>query len=128
MGQRFVKRDSLHLSSAGWQAIGLVFHDILVRLRDKLTSDERDTILTDIAAIDWGRSNPDWIPRLGQPELDPNGQPIVDDQGHQRVALGRGGRQTVWTIADYIREKSILGRLLINRIPDDLQGITQQAA
>lgn len=128
MEQRFVQRDSLHLSSAGWQAIGLVFHDIIVRLQDNLTSDERDTILTDIAAIDWGRHNPDWIPQLGQPELAPNGEPIVDDQGRPRVALGRGGRQTVWTMADYIREKSILTRLLKSRVPDNIPEITQRAA
>jgi len=128
MGLKFVQRDSLHLSSAGWQAIGLIFHDIIVRLRDNLTSEERDTILTDIATIDWGRHNPDWIPRLGQPELDANGEPIVDDQGRPRVALGRGGRQTVWTIADYIRGKSILSRLLANRVPNDFSAGTQRAA
>jgi hypothetical protein len=115
MGERFMRRDSLHLSSAGWQALGLVFHDLIIRLRGNITSDERDTILTDIATIDWSRSNPDWIPLLGQPELDETGKPVVDDEGRQRVALGRGGRQTVWAIADYIRQKSIVGRLLASR-------------
>jgi hypothetical protein len=128
MGERFLRRDSLHLSSAGWQAIGLVFHDMIVQLRGNLTSDERDTVLTGIAAIEWGRHNQDWIPRLGQPELDPNGTPIVDDQGRPRVALGRGGRQTVWAIADYMREKSILGTLLENRALDDSSTRPRQAA
>jgi hypothetical protein len=129
MGDRFLKRDSLHLSSAGWQALGLVFHDIMVRLKGNLTSDERDTILTDFASADWSRFNPDWIPLLGQPELDDSGSPVLDDKGRQRVALGRGGRQTVWAIADYLREKSILGRLLESRASrDDPDSLPQQVA
>jgi DNA-sulfur modification-associated len=128
MGEKFQQRDSLHLTSAGWQAIGLVFHDIIVRLKGNLTADERDTILTGMAVIDWGRHNPDWIPKLGQPELDAGGTPIADEQGRFRVALGRGGRQTVWTIADYIREKSILGRLLESRASEDFPIGVKQAA
>ncbi len=130
MGQRFGERDSIHLSSAGWQALGLVFHDLIVRLRDNLTSDERETVLTEIASIDWSRYNPDWIPSLGHAEIDPSGKPIVDGQGRTRVALGRGGRQTVWTLADYIREKSLLKRLVASRSSTDEMAppTTQQAA
>lgn len=116
MGPRFSQRDSLHLSSAGWQALGLAFHDVLVQLKGNLTTDERDTILAEIGEIDWSRYNPDWIPLLGQPELDEVGNPVTDEQGRPRVALGRGGRQTVWALADYIREKSILGRLIASRV------------
>jgi hypothetical protein len=116
MGPRFSQRDSLHLSSAGWQALGLAFHDMLVQLKGNLTTDERDTILTEIAEIDWSRYNPDWIPLLGQPESNEVGNPVTDEQGRPRVALGRGGRQTVWALADYIREKSMLGRLIASRV------------
>jgi hypothetical protein len=128
MGDRFLKRENLHLSSAGWQAIGLLFHDIIVRLNGNLTADERDTIMTDIASVDWSRFNPDWIPLLGQPELDESGNQVVNDQGRPRVALGRGGRQTVWAIADYVRDRSILGRLLANRASTEESGSSPQRA
>jgi hypothetical protein len=133
MGERFSQRESIHLSSAGWQALGLVFHAMVVRLRGNLTSDERDTILSDVASLDWSRYNPDWIPRLGQAELDGLGHPVVDGQGRTRVALGRGGRQTVWTLAEYIEERSILGTLIANRAAlEEAEAtsvhVTQQAA
>jgi hypothetical protein len=128
MGERFVQRDGLHLGSAGWQALGLVFHDMMVRLKGNVTPDERDAILTDIAAVDWSRYNPDWIPLLGQPELDDDGKPVVDSRGRPRVALGRGGRQTVWELADYIRGRSILSRLLASRAEIEEVPALEQAA
>lgn len=112
MGDRFRDRESIHLSSAGWQALGLVFHDILVRLKDSVSIQERDSILDAIADLDWSRYNPDWIPLLGQPEIGDDGREVTDDAGQRRVALGRGGRQTVWSLAEYMRKRSMLGSLL----------------
>ena len=37
MGERFLQRESLHLSSVGWQALGLIFHEMIIRLRGNLT-------------------------------------------------------------------------------------------
>ena len=129
MEEHFTQRDGLHLSSAGWQALGLVFHDMLVTLKGKLTVEERSNVLAEIASIDWSRYNPDWIPLLGQPELDEAGNPVADTLGRPRVALGRGGRQTVWALADYMRNKSMLGRLLASRIPaPEVESSMQQVA
>jgi hypothetical protein len=112
MGGRFRDRESIHLSSAGWQALGLIFHDIIVRLKDDLSAMERDSVLEAIADIDWSRYNPDWIPLLGQAELDSDGREVADERGRKRVALSRGGRQTVWALADYMRDRSILASRL----------------
>lgn len=112
MGDRFKDRESIHLSSAGWQAVGLIFHDVIVGLRGRLSAVERDSILGAIADIDWTRYNPDWIPLLGQPEIDKDGREVTDEIGRKRVALSRGGRQTVWALAEYMRAKSNLGPLL----------------
>jgi hypothetical protein len=69
-------------------------------------------VLEAIADIDWSRYNPDWIPLLGQPEVDSDGREVTDERGRKRVALSRGGRQTVWALADYMRERSILASRL----------------
>lgn len=116
MGERFRDRESIHLSSAGWQALGLVFNDVVVRLGNSLSPQERDTVLDGIASLDWSRFNPDWIPLLGQPEVSEDGREVTDAAGRKRVALGRGGRQTVWSLAEYMREKTVLGYFLGTRI------------
>lgn len=121
MGERFGERNSILLSSAGWQALGLIFHDVIVGLKGRLTDDERGTILTELAEIDWSRFNPDWIPLLGQAEIGADGQPVTDGRGRPRVALSRGGRQTVWSLADYMRSHTLLQRLLASRAEAELQ-------
>ncbi len=132
MGERFKNRDqmrdSINLSSAWWQALGLVFHDMIVRLKDNLAVDERDSTLTALAGIDWSRYNADWIPLLGQADLDENGNEVTDDQGRKRLALGRGGRQTVWALAEYMREKSLLGQLIASRTGSEGETSSHQLA
>jgi hypothetical protein len=119
MGIRFGDRQSLHLSAPGWQALGLIFHDLEFRLQDRVTPLQRDEVLDRIAAIDWSRSNPDWIPSLGHPELDDAGQPVTDEEGRPKVSLGRGGRQTVWAIAEYVRGQTGMDAMLAHLPPEE---------
>jgi hypothetical protein len=112
-GSRFRDRDSVHLTAPGWQALGLIFHDMHVLLKKQLNPATGQQIHKRIADIDWTRSNRDWFGRIGEAEIDKTtGDALVDEHGRQRVALGRGGRQTVWAIAQYAREKTGLDLML----------------
>ena len=54
MGGRFTEdRQSLHLSSAGWQAIGLVYYDVTRRLKDV----DVQKFAAALARIDWSRTS-----------------------------------------------------------------------
>jgi hypothetical protein len=109
--QRFKDRDSLHLSAPGWQVLGLVFHDMEYKVQPELGQSEKDVILDKLAAIDWSRYNPDWVPMLGEAELE-GGSPIVDNKGRHRVALSRAGRTTIASLLKYVREKTGLDAMV----------------
>lgn len=99
-------RDSLHLSSPGWQALGVVHHDIAYR--DRKTEAERRDICKSIANIDWSRSNPDWLQLgIGLPEIDKmTGQNVVDSRGRVRIALTGAGRTNTQALITYMRRKT----------------------
>lgn len=97
--ERFRNRDSLHLSSVGWQALGLVAHDLFFRLPD-LDSVDRMRIIGQVAALDWSRSNEDMIP-IGVLTK-------VDGQ----IGMSGRGVAAVQSLHRYIREKTGLGRML----------------
>lgn len=104
MGDRFKNkdRDSIHLTSPGWQALGVLHHD----LKYKLELEDQKIVLmgAQAAAIDWSRYNPDWVPMLGQPEVDKvTGKIVTDAQGRNRVAIAGAGRSNVQNILDYLR-------------------------
>jgi hypothetical protein len=56
MGARWSDRTSLHLSSPGWQALGVIYHDLVHVLQ--VPDFEASTAA--IARIDWSRTNPLW--------------------------------------------------------------------
>lgn len=125
MGSRFSDRDSIHLTSPGWQALGVLHHDIWVRLR--LSKSERQWVYDAIGAIDWSRNNPDWIPMLGTAEISKmSGQPVVDSKGRPRVALGGSGRNNRQRLIDYLRAKTrIADRLSVLKDgTDDTDALT----
>lgn len=109
---RWEDRDSLHLSSPGWQALGVVHHDIAFRA--KLGPAEREKVTERIASIDWSRSNPDWFRLgIGLPEIDKlTGEEVVDSKGRKRIALTGAGRTNTQAIIDYVRNKSGLDLLI----------------
>lgn len=108
MGDRFKARDSLHMTSPGWQALGIVFNDIHFKLN--LSDFERSRVMDEIAAIDWSRYNPDWLKLgIGHAEKDKKtGEVVTDDQGRVRVALTGSGRTNTQHLIDYIRQRTSL--------------------
>ncbi len=62
MGPRWADRTSLHLSSAGWQAIGIVYHDITVRL----SGVETKKFATALGELDWSRTSALWSSIVGE--------------------------------------------------------------
>jgi len=56
MGERWTDRDSVHLSSAGWQALGLIYHDVAFRLKNA----DRLGVARALAKIDWRRDADLW--------------------------------------------------------------------
>jgi hypothetical protein len=109
---RFTDKSSLHLSAPGWQALGVIHHDIAFRL--KLQGAERDNILSRIASFDWRRSNPEWITR-GVALIDNDkktGEPILDEDGHPKIILKGAGRTNTQAIIDVVREVSGIAAML----------------
>jgi hypothetical protein len=110
---RFTDRQgSLHLTAPGWQALGVIHHDIAFKL--KLDAVERSKVLDRIAAIDWDRGNPDWQTlAIGHAEIDKKtGLPVKDASGRVRVAMTGAGRTTAQKLIDYIRVKAGLASRL----------------
>lgn len=96
---KFGDRSFVHLSSGGWQVLGLIFHDINVTLRDKLSGTEKSAILDRLAAIDWSRYNPKWISLFGDSEM--------DEQGRPRLAKStRWGSNVKSELLAYVREQA----------------------
>lgn len=100
--KRFADRDSVHLSSVGWQALGLAAHDLFVRLLE-LDSVDRMRIVRQIADLDWSRSNKDWF-TIG-----------VLTVVNGVVGMSGRGVDAVTKLHGYIRQNTDLG----SRLPEE---------
>ncbi len=119
MGPRFKDKDkeSLHLTSPGWQALGVLHHDLKYKLG--LSDEEVQDYAKQAAALDWTRYNPAWIPMLGSPEIDKvTGKQIVDAEGRPRVAISGAGRSNVQNILDYLRTNLGISDRISRALPD----------
>jgi hypothetical protein len=115
--KRFLDRDSLHLTSPGWQVLGLVFHDLYIRLEASPSTIEN--VMKRLADIDWSRYNPDWLSYLGEPEiLKETGQPRTDATGRVRIKMARYGQGGIARLRDYVYEKTGLAVLTAD-LPTD---------
>jgi hypothetical protein len=96
---RFTDRHSMLLTSPGWNALGVIFHDMEFVLKGRLSSALEADIFNRIAGIDWSRRNPHWIGSLGEPALE------------DEKVLGKlfGGQAAILKLVDYIRNESGLG-------------------
>lgn len=107
--QRFKDRESLHLTSPGWGALGIIFNDLVVRLKvpDYVSAARR------VGQIDWHRSAPIWGEIVREK---------VDKQGKPVLGLSGGGAQTRRFVTRLIRQELGLNELLRERgfIDEDL--------
>jgi DndB-like DNA-sulfur modification-associated protein len=104
MGDNFGRRGHLHLTSQGWQALGMIYHDMHTTLNGQLTADAEASIVAKIAAIDWSRENAAWFDFFLVREENAAGEEVVKVQ--------RGGSHLVHKLRDYIRASTGLDALL----------------
>ncbi len=99
---RFIDRDSLHLTAPGWGSLGVLFHDLSVRLHvPDAASDARR-----IGEIDWHRSAPIWKEIVREK---------TDKEGKAVLGLAAGGAQNRRFITHTIRERLGIDQLLKER-------------
>jgi hypothetical protein len=98
-GKKFSDRSSLHLTSVGWQALGLAAHDLIFRI-PSLDGVDRSRTVKEIAGIDWSRNNEDMLD-IG-----------VLSEVNGEIGLSGRGVAAVEALHNYIREKTRLGRML----------------
>jgi DGQHR domain-containing protein len=102
---RWINRESLHLSSAGWQALGVIHNDVKHRLT--LTAGQEDAIVDVIAGIDWSRSNKEWVDKANL------GQWIVPKGGSEpQVVIQGAGRSNTQNIIDFLRDRTGIAAML----------------
>lgn len=104
MGDRFGDRQSLHLTSAGWQALGLVANDLYMNL-PRLDAVDRSRIIAQIAALDWTRQNRDMV-KIG-----------VLAEVNGEIGLSGRGVAAVEALHDYISAKTGLGKKMQSVMP-----------
>lgn len=116
--ERWEDRDSLHLSSPGWQAMGVLHHDLVHRIGLDSDDDLIDAAKA-IAGIDWSRYNPEWFALgVGQAEIDKlTGKEVVDAKGRKRIALVGAGRTNTQAIINFLRRKVGLDALIAEESP-----------
>src|SRR5262249_27538870 len=111
MGDRFRDQKSLHLSSVGWQALGLTAHDLFVRLRD-LDNVDRMRVIGRISRLDWSRSNEDMFTINVLTRVGPD----------KEVGMSGRGVAAVEALHKYIRERTGLDKMLPEDDADDVPG------
>ena len=106
MGSRWPDTDSLHLTAPGWQALGVIHHDLNHRDLDVSTT-ERRHIYDVIAGVDWSRNNKDWVSEAGL------GQWAVPKGGEkEQVVILGAGRSNTQAIIDFMRKRTGLQTIL----------------
>jgi hypothetical protein len=93
MGQeKFADRESMHMTAPGWGALGVLFHDLVYRLK---VPDFEASSRAIGSRINWHRSAPEW---QGIVVMKP------DKEGHEELGLARGGAQVRRFITHKVRE------------------------
>jgi len=113
MGKGWDNHSYIHLSTPGWIALGLVYHDIYHgKLAKPLDSETKQLLSQRIGQIDWSTNNPDFSKFLGTPIIDKaTGNPAKDPNGFPTLRMF-GGSKAFYNLAGYIRHKIGLTHLL----------------
>ena len=105
MGKRFTDRDSIHLTRLGWEAIGMIAHEVAIKV--EASGAQLDRCASGLAEVDWSRTNKDWFGMIGAAEQGPDGKPLLDEQGRERVVITGGkGDQGLRRATNYLRKKA----------------------
>jgi hypothetical protein len=97
--ERFMDRESLHLTSPGWGTLGLIYHDLAVRLQvPDLNASARA-----LGKIDWRRDNPLWTEIVRQK---------ADKAGNIYLGLAAGGAQNRRFMTQTLRKELGIDRRL----------------
>lgn len=107
MGNRFTDAESIHLTRLGWEAIGMIAHEAVIKA--ELTEHQLDRCISGLAEVDWSRTNRDWFGMIGIAEQNPDGSSLLDEQGRERVVITGGkGDQGLRKAIAYLRKKTPL--------------------
>ena len=106
MGKRFTDADSIHLTRLGWEAIGMIIHEAVIK--SNLGQTQYDQCILALAKVDWSRSNKDWFGMIGVAEQSADGQVLLDPDGRERVIITGGkGDQGLRRMITYLRRRSL---------------------
>jgi hypothetical protein len=100
--EKFKERDALHLTSPGWGTLGVLYHDLAVRLKVP----DLNAAARRIGSLDWSRSNPMWAQIVRERE---------DRDGNVMLGLAGGGAQNRRFMTMKIRQFLRLDTLLADR-------------
>lgn len=105
MGERWTDRDSVHLSSAGWQALGLIYHDVAFRLKHV----DRLGVARALAKIDWRRDADLWTKMVTEKTA---------KDGVVSLAFLGAGASTRRAVTEILRQRLGLTDLLAEAVAD----------
>lgn len=106
---RFTERDSLHLTAPGWGSLGVIYHDLAVRLKVP----DIKAAAARISQIDWSRSADTWKDIVREK---------TDKEGKQFLGLAAGGAQNRRFITRMVRQKLGVDKLLQEKgFPEELE-------
>jgi hypothetical protein len=110
MGEaRFKDRESLHLTSPGWGALGVIYHDLAVRLKVPGLKDAASKLAT----LDWHRSAGQWKDIVRE---------RTDKDGNRVLGLAAGGAQNRRFMTATLRTQLGIDTLLRARGFQDEEG------
>jgi DGQHR domain-containing protein len=99
MGDRWADRNGVHLTSPGWQALGIICHD-LDRRGLTISPLDRSAIIQTLAGIDWSRE----IDRQPSPLWQKDVGVSMALNKHREVVLAGAGRSSTQAIINYLRK------------------------
>lgn len=101
--ENFKDRESIHLSSPGWTALGIVFNDLDVRLKVP----NLEVAAARLGSLDWHRTGPLWS-EIVREKVNKNGETVLG-------LLGGGGAQNRRLMTDVVRKALHIDDLLRQR-------------